>query len=140
MNLSSISLPLPRDSSYPNYTMVPVPPANLGQRLLPSLIDKIARDDPSRVLYSVAKSKDIADGFQDIDARAFAQAVDRCAWHLEKTVGRGEGFSTLLYMGPQDVVYAIMVHITSHATWYCPDNLRTAHASTHMVHMALYRS
>lgn len=89
--------------------MVPVPPGNIGQRLLPSVIDNIAQNDPSRVLYSIAKTRDPADGFQDISAQSFAQAVDRCAWHLEKTLGRGEGFPTLLYMGPQDVVYAILV-------------------------------
>lgn len=89
--------------------MVRIPPGNVGQRLLPSYVDEIARDDPSRILYSIVKTKNPADGFQDITAKAFAQAVDRCAWHLEKTLGHGHNFSTLLYMGPQDVVYAILV-------------------------------
>lgn len=89
--------------------MVPAPPGNVGQRLLPSVIDEIAQYDPSRILYSINKTKDPADGFQDITFRAFAQAVDRCAWHLEKTLGHGHNFPTLLYMGPQDVVYAILV-------------------------------
>lgn len=89
--------------------MLSAPPGNIGQRLLPSTIDEIARDDPSRVLYSVAMTRDPADGFQDISVMAFAQAVDRCAWHLEKSLGRGRDFPTLLYMGPQDVVYAILV-------------------------------
>ena len=89
--------------------LVPLPQENRGQRLLPSTIDEIAQKNPSRVLYSLPKTNNLADGFQDIDARAFASAVDRCAWYLEKILGRGEAFPTLLYMGPQDVVYAILV-------------------------------
>lgn len=91
--------------------MVPIPPGDVGQRLLPTFIDEIARNDPSRIFYSINKTKDPADGFQDITSKAFAQAVDRCAWHLEKTLGHGHDFPTLLYMGPQDVVYAILVRI-----------------------------
>lgn len=109
--LSSLeTLPLCFLESSHRITMVPTPPGSLGQRLLPSVIDQVAKASPSRILYSVPKTKDIVDGFQDIDAQAFAQAVNRCAWHLEKTIGRGQpGFPTLLYMGPQDIVYAILV-------------------------------
>jgi thioester reductase-like protein len=80
-----------------------------GQRLLPSLVDEIAQSDPHRVLYSIPKSKDISDGFQDIDATTFARAVDRCSWYLETNLGRGHGFPTLTYMGPQDLVYPILI-------------------------------
>ncbi|KAK2591580.1 hypothetical protein QQS21_010731 [Conoideocrella luteorostrata] len=83
-------------------------PTNIGERLLPSLVDQIAASDPDRVLYSVAKTKNPAEGFRDIDANTFAQAVDRCSWYLEENLGRGENFPTLLYMGPQDLVYAIL--------------------------------
>lgn len=93
--------------------MLPVPPGNVGQRLLPSFIDEIARNDPCRILYSINKTRDPADGFQDITSMEFSQAVDRCAWYLEETLGRGHGFPTLLYMGPQDLVYAILVRINS---------------------------
>lgn len=94
-------------------TMSVAPPQdNRGQRLLPSTIDEIAQNNPSRILYSIPKTSNFADGFQDIDARSFASAVDRCAWYLENTLGRGEAFPTLLYMGPQDVVYAILVCTT----------------------------
>jgi thioester reductase-like protein len=80
-----------------------------SQRLLPSLVDEIAQSDPHRVLYSIPKSKDISDGFQDIDAATFARAVDRCSWYLEENLGRGHGFPTLTYMGPQDLVYPILI-------------------------------
>ncbi|KAK3945721.1 hypothetical protein QBC46DRAFT_371464 [Diplogelasinospora grovesii] len=84
-------------------------PTNAGQRLLPSLVDEIAASDPERVFFSVAKTKNPADGFQDITAKAFARAVNRCAWYIEQSLGRGKDFPTLTYMGPQDLVYAILI-------------------------------
>ncbi|KAF2875490.1 hypothetical protein BDV95DRAFT_561998 [Massariosphaeria phaeospora] len=81
----------------------------IGHRLLPALVDEIAQSDPSRIFYSVPKSKDLSHGFRDIDARTFARAVNRCSWYLEEKLGRGHGFPTLAYMGPQDVVYAILI-------------------------------
>ncbi|KAJ3529470.1 hypothetical protein NM208_g9741 [Fusarium decemcellulare] len=83
-------------------------PGNVGRRLLPSLVDEIAASNPERIFYSVAKTQNPADGFEDINARAFANAVNRCAWHIEKHLGRGQNFPTLAYAGPQDVVYAIL--------------------------------
>ncbi|RSL69953.1 hypothetical protein CEP54_002031 [Fusarium duplospermum] len=79
-----------------------------GRRLLPSLVDEIAISDPDRVLYSITKTNNPADGFQDINAKEFARAVNRCAWYIEKHLGRGQNFPTLAFIGPQDVVYAIL--------------------------------
>ncbi|KAJ8126523.1 hypothetical protein O1611_g7114 [Lasiodiplodia mahajangana] len=77
--------------------------------LLPSLVDYIARSDPSRILYSFAKTKDPADGFEDVSAAVFARAVDRCSWFIHETLGPGKDFPTLVYLGPQDLNYAILV-------------------------------
>lgn len=82
---------------------------DLGQRLLPSVVDEIARSDPHRVLYSISKTSQPRDGFQDISAAHFSQAVDRCAWHLHRELGPGVNFPTVLYIGPQDIVYALLV-------------------------------
>lgn len=79
-----------------------------GQRLLPSLLDELSANRPTCVLYSFAKTSSPADGFQDVTTREFARAVNRCAWYLEETLGRGENFPTLTYMGPQDIVYLIL--------------------------------
>ncbi|UPK94825.1 hypothetical protein LCI18_005760 [Fusarium solani-melongenae] len=79
-----------------------------GRRLLPSLVDEIAVSDPGRVFYSVTKTNNPADGFQDINAKTFARAVNRCAWYIEKHLGRGQDFPTLAFIGPQDVIYAIL--------------------------------
>lgn len=89
--------------------LLSTPPANAGARLLPSLVDEIAQSDPTRICYSIAKTSDPADGFFDISAAAFAKAVDRCAWFIHNTLGPGERFPTIAYMGPQDIVYLIFV-------------------------------
>lgn len=85
------------------------PGSEFGQRLLPSYVDEIAHADPSRILYSITKTKDPADGFQDINASVFARAVNRCAWYLEEKLGKGQNNENILYMGPQDIVYGIVI-------------------------------
>ncbi|KAI0008847.1 hypothetical protein F4779DRAFT_418501 [Xylariaceae sp. FL0662B] len=90
--------------------MASVLPEETGRRLLPTLVEEIAQSDPHRVLYSVANTRDPSEGFRDISARDFSRAVDRCSWYIENNLGRAqENFPTLTYMGPQDVVYAILV-------------------------------
>lgn len=83
-----------------------------GHRLLPSLVDELAATDPGRVLYSFPHTNDPKDGFRDISAKTMARAVNRCAWYLEDTLGRREWFPTLMYLGPQDLTYAILVLAT----------------------------
>ncbi|KAJ2994170.1 hypothetical protein NUW58_g1628 [Xylaria curta] len=101
--------------------------------LLPSLVDSLAQSDPSRVLYSVTKTKEPADGFNNICAADFARAVDRCSWFIEQNLGPGNGFPTLVYLGPQDLNYAILV-LASIKTGYklllvSPRNTIEAHLS-----------
>lgn len=80
-----------------------------GERLLPSVVDELAQSTPERVLYSLAKTKNPADGFEDITALNFAKAVDCLSWYIEENLGRGHSFPTLTYMGPQDLLYGILV-------------------------------
>ncbi|KAF4961276.1 hypothetical protein FSARC_10223 [Fusarium sarcochroum] len=80
-----------------------------GERLLPSLVDEIAATDPDRVFYSITKTQDPSEGFRDITAAEFARGVNRCAWHIEKHLGRGQNFPTLAYIGPQDPTYGILI-------------------------------
>jgi thioester reductase-like protein len=113
--------------------MIPAPPpGDLGQRLMPALVDEIAASNPERVLFSVTKTKDPAEGFLDVTAVEFARAVDRCAWHLVETLGpAGDDFPTLTYMGPQDLVYGILILATIKAGYkvllVSPRNALEAH-------------
>ncbi|KAF2962888.1 hypothetical protein GQX73_g10685 [Xylaria multiplex] len=84
-------------------------PTDAGARILPAVVDEIADSDPSRILYSIAKTADPSDDFLDISANAFARAVNRCAWYLTKNLGSGHDFPVVTYIGPQDLVYAILV-------------------------------
>ncbi|RBQ78881.1 hypothetical protein FVER14953_21390 [Fusarium verticillioides] len=76
-----------------------VPIAELGRRLIPRILDDMSRDEPDRVIYSIAKSADISEGFDEITARDFADAVNKTAWWLEGLVGKSESFQTIGYIG-----------------------------------------
>lgn len=79
-----------------------------GRRLLPLLIDEIAAQDPERPWVSVAKTDNLQDGFQDLSYRRFANAINRMAWWLESSIGKGQNHETLAYIGPPDVRYYVV--------------------------------
>ncbi|KAI0100582.1 hypothetical protein GGR51DRAFT_352559 [Nemania sp. FL0031] len=95
------------------------PPTDAGTRMLPALVDEIADSDPNRILYSIAKTSDPSDGFLDISASAFSRAVNRCAWYLKEHLGPSDDFPVVTYIGPQDVIYAILV-LACNKTGYAP--------------------
>ena len=92
-----------------------------GRRLIPNIIDERALVDPERTVYSIPLaavelrdtssrgsvhsvptfSSGVSQGFKDISARAFANAVDRTAWWLEAELGRGSSFPSVGYIGPR---------------------------------------
>jgi acyl-CoA synthetase (AMP-forming)/AMP-acid ligase II len=84
------------------------PPAQCGKRLVPVLIDEIAKADPNRTFISSARGATAAEGYVDISYRAFATAVNRCAWHLEGQVGLSQTDATVFYIGPLDVRYLVI--------------------------------
>jgi hypothetical protein len=71
-----------------------------GRRLVVSIVDDWARDEPDRILYSLPLTRNVAEGFRDITALEFANAVNRTAWWLESQLGKGSSFPTVGYMGP----------------------------------------
>ncbi|KAF9772866.1 hypothetical protein IL306_009409 [Fusarium sp. DS 682] len=76
------------------------PAGELGRRLIPRILDEMSRDEPGRVIYSIAKSADISQGFTEITTRNFANAVNKTAWWLKGLVGKSESFQTIGYIGP----------------------------------------
>ena len=80
-----------------------------GQRLLPKYIDEIAQTDPSRPFVSIAKTSNAFDGYVDVTFNVFSTAVNRCAWKLERRLGRSETFAPILYIGPLDIRYFIVL-------------------------------
>ncbi|KAI0149419.1 hypothetical protein BJ166DRAFT_63086 [Pestalotiopsis sp. NC0098] len=84
------------------------PPPQCGRRLPPVLLDEIAAEDPERVLYSIAKTEKIEDGFRDISYKTVANAVNRGALWLKEMLGTDES-RVFCYLGPIDLRYMILV-------------------------------
>ena len=81
-----------------------------GQRLLATVIDYYADNEPDRVWVSIPlDDADLARGFKDITYKEFADAIDRAAWWLEETLGASNGtFETFAYSGEKDVRFPIL--------------------------------
>ncbi|OGM49197.1 hypothetical protein ABOM_004142 [Aspergillus bombycis] len=84
-------------------------PPNCGRRLMPAVLDEVAESDPQRVFVSVPRSSNLADGFKDIPYGTFAKAVNKCAWYLREQLGEDSIPKTILYMGPLDVRYLVII-------------------------------
>ena len=80
-----------------------------GRRIIPKTIDDIASSDPQRTFIAVCKSSRIEDGFVNISYSVFARAVNRCSWWIERELGRSKTSKRLLYFGPLDYRYYIVL-------------------------------
>ncbi|MCJ1388063.1 hypothetical protein MMC18_000907 [Xylographa bjoerkii] len=82
-----------------------------GRRLIVSLIDSIAIEDPGRAWASVPiDDSDLSKGFKDISYKELAIAINHSAHWLQEHITdnvRGE-FETLAYAGPKDLRYPIL--------------------------------
>ena len=85
------------------------PPPHCGQRLLPQLIDQIAKDDPDRALVSVPRGTDVTDGYEDVSFKRLATAIDRCAWWIDQKIGRSQDLAPIFFIGPVDISYLIVL-------------------------------
>ena len=84
-------------------------PPNCGKRFIPTLVDEIASTDPQRVFASIPKTSNVADGFEDISYRVFANAVNRCARWLKNELNVHIEPQVVLYLGPLDLRYLIII-------------------------------
>lgn len=81
-------------------------PGECGKRLLPVIIDQLAHEDPDRPWGSIPRNDyDLSQGYTDISYAAFANAINKLAWMVEKSVGRSDHFETIAYLGTSDVRY-----------------------------------
>ncbi len=81
-----------------------------GNRLLASVIDSYAINDPERIWASAPlDDDDLTKGFRDITYKDFANAINHASWWLlEKTAAAAPVFQTLAYAGPKDLRYPIL--------------------------------
>ncbi len=84
-------------------------PPNCGKRLLPAVLDETAANEPTRIFVSVPKSSDISEGFRDIDYGTFAKAIDKFALWLREQVRQESKPKTILYFGPLDIRYLLVL-------------------------------
>ncbi|KAG7406178.1 Non-canonical non-ribosomal peptide synthetase FUB8 [Fusarium oxysporum f. sp. rapae] len=78
-------------------------PANCGRRLIPQILDDLAAAEPDRIIYSLARSSDLSQGFRHVSARAFTKAVDKTAWLLQRELGVTSEIRAVGYIGPHDL-------------------------------------
>ena len=78
-----------------------------GKRLLPQVVDEIARSGPDRIYASFPLSVDLSKGFHDVTFRNMAQAANHLAWWLEAHFGRSTNSETVAYMGVPDLRTAV---------------------------------
>jgi acyl-CoA synthetase (AMP-forming)/AMP-acid ligase II len=83
---------------------------NGRKKLLNHIVDDIARAHPNAPYAEIPVSSTSFDqGFRKVSYRAFANAINGMAWWLEKTLGKGQSFETLAYIGPNDLRHVILL-------------------------------
>jgi acyl-CoA synthetase (AMP-forming)/AMP-acid ligase II len=90
----------------------PPPRPHPGNRtFLPSIVDRIAREDPSAVYIDCpALPTSYGAGYRSVTYSLLANAVNGAAeWLVDSLGGRGKDFETIAYIGPNDPRYYIFV-------------------------------
>jgi acyl-CoA synthetase (AMP-forming)/AMP-acid ligase II len=82
-----------------------------GRRLLPHLVDDIARKDPERECFSFPRSSDAKYGWETVTWKRYANAIDRVAHKIIENCGHppANTFPTIAYIGPNDPRYVVLL-------------------------------
>lgn len=94
-----------------NHTGAVEIPPDCGRRLLPVVIDQLARDDPERPWASFPVDDwNLSAGYEDISYKALAGAINKLAHFIVDNVGRSVPgkFETIAYLGVSDVRYHLL--------------------------------
>lgn len=80
-----------------------------GRRVLPTVIDSIAAQDPTRECVSIPRSSEPSDGWKVVTWKGMANAINRVAHRITELCGKPEenSFPTIAYLGPNDVRYIV---------------------------------
>lgn len=81
-------------------TAMPETGLQYGRRLIPALVDEMAASTPDHVYASIPRYQDFTLGFDDVTSQDLARAVNRAAFWIEQTFGKGVNFETIAYLGP----------------------------------------
>ncbi|KAK8033766.1 acetyl-CoA synthetase-like protein [Apiospora marii] len=97
----------------------PSVPGEVGRRLLPVIIDEVARQDPDRAWASLpVDDYDLEQGFEDVSYAAFANGINKLAHCITKALGpppepkdkdKDDKFEALVYLGVPDIRYYMLI-------------------------------
>ena len=80
--------------------------------LLPNILFTVASQYPDLIHCEYPRTDNVADGFRKITFKEVANAAHAVAWWIEENVGKpanNDGGDMLVYMGPNDLCYALLV-------------------------------
>lgn len=88
-----------------------------GRRLLPTIIDQVAGQDPTRECLQIPRSSQPSDGWRTVTWKDMANGVNRCAHRIVELWGKPQegSFPTIAYIGPNDARYIVMMIAASKA-------------------------
>ncbi|KAK8081034.1 acetyl-CoA synthetase-like protein [Apiospora hydei] len=91
----------------------PTVPGEVGRRLLPVIIDEVAREDPDRAWASLpVDDYDLEQGFEDVSYAAFANGINKLAHCITKALGPppdDSKFDAIVYLGVPDIRYYMLI-------------------------------
>lgn len=78
--------------------------------VLNNIVDYRAKRSP-RALYAEfpISATSYEKGYRRITYEDLANAVNGAAWWVENTLGRSKNFDTLAYIGPNDLMYNVLI-------------------------------
>lgn len=83
---------------------------NNSDKLIPHIIDELAQTHPEKLYGETPISPETYEhGYRKITYRDLANAINGMTHWIEKTLGLGSAFGTLVYLGPHDVRYVILL-------------------------------
>jgi hypothetical protein len=82
--------------------------ANYGSRLMPVVVDQVAKQQPGLKFASVPLTTNVSDGFKDIIFSDIASSTNFVAAWIDRTLGRSWAFDTIAYMGLGDLRYVVV--------------------------------
>lgn len=75
---------------------------------LTNIVDFTARKTPQALYAEFPISPTSYDaGYRKVNYKTFANAINGTAWYLHETLGPGNDFETLAYIGPNDMRYNV---------------------------------
>ncbi|KAI1413959.1 acetyl-CoA synthetase-like protein [Hypoxylon sp. FL1857] len=82
-----------------------------GRRLVPNIIDEIAKTDPGREAFTIPRSSDPKDGWKAVTFKEYANSINYIAHRIIETCGTPSpgSFPTIAYIGPNDARYVVIL-------------------------------